>query len=64
MNWNSRRNYVAGFGKGSAHDSHNAFLVAQVKICQSPDFVISMSNKPNCYRRLRIEASSEIEKAK
>ena len=32
-----------------------AFLVAQVQICQSPDFVISMSNNPssNCSRRLR-----------
>ena len=32
-----------------------AFLVAQVQICQSPDFVISMSNNPssNCSRCLR-----------
>ena len=32
-----------------------AFLVAQVKNCQTSDFVISMSNNPstNCYRRLR-----------
>ena len=31
------------------------FLVAQVEICLSPDFVISMSNNPssNCSRRLR-----------
>ena len=32
-----------------------AFLVAQVEICQSPDFVIYMSNNPssNCCRLLR-----------
>ena len=32
-----------------------AFLVAQVQICQSPDFVIYMSNNPssNCCRLLR-----------
>ena len=30
-----------------------AFLVAQVEICQSPDFVIYMSNNPNCYGLLR-----------
>ena len=32
-----------------------AFLVPQVKNCQTSDFVISMSNNPstNCYRRLR-----------
>ena len=32
-----------------------AFLVHQVKNCQTSDFVISMSNNPstNCYRRLR-----------
>ena len=32
-----------------------AFLVAQVEICQSPDFVIYMSNNPstNCCRHLR-----------
>ena len=31
-----------------------AFLVARVEICQSPDFVIHMSNNPssNCCRRL------------
>ena len=32
-----------------------AFLVPKVKICQSPDFVVSMSKNPsfNYYRRLR-----------
>ena len=49
---------VTGFGKilrkGSTHDSRNALLVAQVKNCQSPNFVIHMSNNPsNCCHRLR-----------
>ena len=31
-----------------------AFLVAQVEICQTPDFVIHMSNNPsNCWHHLR-----------
>ena len=66
---------VTGFEKtlrmGSTRNSRNtqfaqcAFLVPGVKNCQSPDFVISMSNNPssNCYRRLRrlvVSYKSEI----
>ena len=39
-----------------ARFAQSAFLVAQVEICQSPDFImISMSNNPssNCFRPLR-----------
>ena len=48
---------VTGFGKtlrmGScARFAQCAFLVAQVQICQSPDFVIYMSNNPSNYCRL------------
>ena len=51
--------HVTGFGKtlrmGSASDSCNARLVAQVEICPSPGFVIYTSNNPssNCCRLLR-----------
>ena len=40
---------------GSARFAQCAFLVAQVEICPSPDFVIYMSNNPfsNCCRLLR-----------
>ena len=60
QNTNVAYQNVTGFGKtlrmGSARDSRKscAFLVAQVQICQSPDFVIYMSNNPsNCCRLLR-----------
>ena len=37
-----------------ARFAQSAFLVAHIKICQSPDFVIYMSNNPcNCCRLLR-----------
>ena len=41
--------------KRSTRDSWNTRLVAQVEICQSPDFIIYMSNNPssNCCRHLR-----------
>ena len=45
---------MTGFGI-RARFAQCAFLVAQVEICQSPDFVIYMSNNPssNCFRLLR-----------
>ena len=56
--------YVTGFGKtlrkGSARDSRNARLVAKVKICQSPDFVIYMSNNPSSNLPSSTEASRAI----
>ena len=53
--------FVTGFGKTlppygiCARFAQCAFLVAQVKICESPDFVIYISNNPssNCCRLLR-----------
>ena len=58
---NSHTQYVTGFGKTlppygiRMRFAQCVFLVAQIKICQSPDFVIYMSNNPssNCYRLLR-----------
>ena len=43
---------------GSTRDSRNAHLVAQVEICPSLDFVISMSNKPS--NRLAVSYKGEI----
>ena len=67
---------VIGFGeilcKGSARDSRNArfaqcaFLVAQVKICQNSNFVITLymsnnhSNRCRCLRRLVVQYKGEI----
>ena len=48
--------YMTGFGETlRMRFAQCAFLVAQVEICQSPDFIIYTSNNPssNCCRLLR-----------
>ena len=42
--------YVTGFRKTlrNLRFAQCAFLVAQVKICQCPDFVMYMLNNPSC----------------
>ena len=44
--------YVTGFEKTRLGFAQCTFLLAQVKIYQSPDFVIYMSNNPSNYCRL------------